>query len=183
MKNETLKNILLILGSLVLLITCKKESGNSGAVTAKLTNDAASEKYASVNIDIKSVEIHQVGKSGDDGGWTLLSTNAGVYDLLSLRNNVSVVLAQHPSISTDKITEIRLVLGEHNWLVTKDSAILNLTVPSGEESGLKITTNLTASDKYNLDIELDFDADKSIIQTDAGYTLKPVIHIKRIGFH
>jgi hypothetical protein len=181
MKNVIIKHILLILSSTLLLVSCKKEIENTGAMTVKLT-DAPGE-YAHVNIDIRAVEIHQAGKEDNDGGWTILETHAGIYDLLALQNNVSLVLADHPAISPDKITQIRLILGDSNSLVLKDGRVFSLTIPSGGESGLKINTNISTSIKYTLDVELDFDAGKSIVKNDVGYMLKPVLQITRIGYH
>ena len=79
--------------------------------------------------------------------------------------------------SADTLKEVRFILGSDNSVMV-DSVLYDLDTPSAQESGLKIKI-----DKHlNLDINtltLDFDAEKSILQTGNGaYKLKPVIKVK-----
>jgi hypothetical protein len=71
---------------------------------------------------------------------------------------------------------VRLNLGPNNSL-RFNNTIYPLSVPSGEESGLKIVINERISSAAPLLLYLDFDAGQSIVQNGNGsYHLKPVIH-------
>jgi hypothetical protein len=60
----------------------------------------------------------------------------------------------------------------------KDSVLYDLETPSAEQSGLKIKIDKNLG--FTTDsLTLDFDADKSILETGNGkFILKPVIKVK-----
>ncbi|MEP5105912.1 MAG: DUF4382 domain-containing protein, partial [Ekhidna sp.] len=96
-------------------------------------------------------------------------------NLLDLVNGTEAVLAD-TDIPAGRLGEVRLVLGDNNTLVMGEKTI-DLTIPSGSESGLKIKINkdLLAGVTYKLIV--DFDAAKSIVKAgnSGTYNLKPVI--------
>jgi len=129
--------------------------------------------YDNVIIDVKDVQINVTSDSS--GGWQSLSTvNVGTYDLLKLVNDHDTLLA-HSDIPTGTIHQMRLILGDNNYVVVSGQNI-PLKTPSAQESGLKlnIQQNVTSGILYK--ITLDFDAAKSIVKTgNDKYLLKPVI--------
>jgi len=167
---------ILVFASLVAALAfwaCSKESDsrNQSQLSIRLTDNPFN--ASAVNVDILKVRVNF---RGDDTGWVDLETKAGIYNLLKLQNGVDTLLAQG-TVPADTLKEIRFVLGNRNSIkIGTDS--FPLTIPSGQESGLKIKL----SKKLNATLEnvvVDFDAALSIHQTGNGkYMLKPVLKIK-----
>jgi len=109
-----------------------------------------------------------------------LETNAGIYNLLELQNNVNVVLANQDSLQAGYVSQMRLILGENNT-ITVDSVTLDLSIPSAQNSGLKLNLDTTLEAGQTYQIILDFNAEQSIIEQGNGtYKLKPVISVQSI---
>ncbi|MGZ5283424.1 MAG: DUF4382 domain-containing protein, partial [Bacteroidia bacterium] len=157
-------------------VSCNNDDNNGTAsypFQVRFT-DAAGD-YESVNIDVKSVQVHTSGNANDnDNGWTTLATNARIYDLVRLTNGKDTVLAD-ATLPYGKISQIRLVLGDNNT-VTVDNNTYDLKTPSAQQSGLKIKVNETLTEGVTYVLTLDFDASRSIVKKGNGdYSLKPVI--------
>ena len=120
------------------------------------------------------VSVHLVPASGS-ASWINLPTKSGIYDLLKLQNGIDTSLVDVTSLAAGKITQMRLLLGVQNTVMV-DSTIYNLTVPSGSQTGIKLTGNLMVDPNQLLVVKLDFDAYKSIVAIDSiTYKLKPTI--------
>lgn len=162
---------------IVLIVACSKNNNNQGTSNFNVRLTDGPTNLAEVNVDIREVRVKFSDDSTNNNGWITLDTNAGVYDLLKLRNGVDTLIATAP-LPKDVVKEIRLVLGSNNSIKDTFGVVYPLTIPSGSESGLKIKV----SKKLNADLEtliIDFDAALSIFQTGAGdYKLKPVLKIK-----
>ncbi len=157
-------------------ITACQKPFFGGNMEVKMTDAPAS--YQSVFIDLQKVMVHYEGRPDDT--WMELKSNPGIYDLLTLRNNVTVIIAKDEKIPLGTITQIRLVLGKNNSLVTGGTTF-GLITPSASESGLKINVHDIIKRNDNLVVTLDFDADASIVLTGNGeYMLKPVIKVREI---
>lgn len=170
---RTMKNGMLVLAALAFMWGCKKSDPN-GYMTVKMTD--APGDYMHVNVDIQKVEVHYA----NGNNWVTLSTNAGVYDLLALQNNVTAVLANNTQVPAGKVSQMRLMLGTNNTVqLTADSSIHPLTIPSAYNSGVKINVDQTIPSNQTLVITLDYDADKSINKNGNGeYIMNPVISVK-----
>ncbi|MGZ3865860.1 MAG: DUF4382 domain-containing protein [Bacteroidia bacterium] len=157
--------------TLCLFNSCKKETApapnSSGKMGVKLTD--APGDFQQVNVDIKKVSVHMAG-----GSWIDLPTNAGVYNLLTLQNGIDTTLVNTSTLPAGQITQMRLLLGSNNTVMV-DSAMYNLTVPSGSETGVKIIGNMVVHPSQTLIVTLDFDANASVILSGSTYQLKPVI--------
>lgn len=131
--------------------------------------------YEAVWIDVQDILINY-GEGEDEGNWeSLPGVQTGVYNLLELVNGYDTMLVD-ATIPSGKIGQIRLVLGEDNW-ITVDGEDIPLTTPSAQQSGLKLNihADVTAGIVYSL--VLDFDVAKSIVEAgnSGKYILKPVI--------
>jgi hypothetical protein len=168
--------VLVFVSIAIITNSCKKEDPKgTGYMTVKMTD--APGDYLAVNVDVIGVQVHY-----ESTGWITLPVNAGVYDLLELQNNVTTVLASNAQLPIGKISQIRLILGSNNSLITIQPDTFALKVPSGEESGLKINLHETIQPHTTMEIVLDFDAKSSVV-VDAGsgnYILKPVIKVKSV---
>jgi Domain of unknown function (DUF4382) len=171
------KIIVLMAGMLsvaaITFVACSKNSSDEKTtLKVRLTDNPVNAEE--VNVDIQQVRV----KFSEDSinGWTDLSTQAGVYNLLGLQNGVDTLLATG-IIPSNQVKEIRFVLGSNNSIKVA-GVTFPLTIPSGSESGLKIKVNKQLN--AGLDsLLIDFDAALSIHQAGNGsYLLKPVLKIK-----
>lgn len=153
-------------------MACSKEQNSRTTLKVRLTDNPLNAEE--VNVDIRQVRV----KFSEDSiqGWTDLSTQAGIYNLLGLQNGVDTLLATG-TIPSNEVKEIRFVLGTQNSIKVS-GIVFPLSIPSGSESGLKIKVNKKLNGTLD-SLLIDFDAALSIHQTGNGnYLLKPVLKIK-----
>ena len=174
---KTMKIILAVAGLAGLLYGCERIR-HEGDMTVKMTDAPSS--YSEVNVDIQYVQVHYEDERRGNSGWVDLETKAGIYNLLELQNNVTVILSDERKLQAGKITQMRLVLGKRNSLVTANVTYA-MQVPSGYESGLKLDLHTKVAPGKRTEIVLDFDADRSVVlEANGTYSLKPVITVKSI---
>ncbi len=160
--------------------------GGTGTLRVALT-DAPACKYESVNVTIEKVRVHQSANAGDnDGGWSEITLNpVRRVNLRTLTNGLLEELGQ-TALPAGRYTQLRLVLAPNtgaNPLANSVQPIgapeTALTTPSGQQSGLKLNTNLVVGDNQIADVVLDFDACRSIVPRGASgqFNLKPVIAV------
>jgi hypothetical protein len=127
-------------------------------------------------ITILSVEIHSAL-----AGWQTVvdSTPDGVeFNLLTLIDKPAEVGIKE--LAPDVYTQIRLILSAANW-ITVDGVTYPLIIPSGEQTGVKLTGDFELAAGGTVKILLDFDAEKSVhMAKDGKYQLKPTITIKEV---
>lgn len=115
----------------------------------------------------------------EDGEWIIVDIEPQVYDILQLQNGAEALLAE-TEIEAGELEEIRLILGDNNKVVV-DGDTLDLKVPSGSSSGLKIKVDAEIETGEFYDVVIDFVASKSIVRKgNGGYLLKPVIKVKLV---
>jgi hypothetical protein len=175
MKIASLKYFALITAvTTISIISCKKDDNNS-TLQVRMTDGPTN--LAEVNVDIKEISVKFSDDTSSTNGWMSMSTHAGVYNLLGLQNGVDTLLATLV-VPQDMVKEIRFVLGPNNSIKDTLGVVYPLTIPSGEESGLKIKVNKKLSASLET-LLIDFDAALSVYKTGTGeYKLKPVLKIK-----
>lgn len=173
------KNLLIPIFSGLLIAgiaySCSKHEGRGNAKLTVRMVDAPGD-FQQVNVDVLEVRVHN-----ENDGWISLPTNAGIYDLLTLQNDVSATLVNQGALPDGKINQFRLVLGSNNTVMV-DSVVYDLATPSAQQSGLKLNvkTNFDANELY--EIVVDFDAEKSIVTKGNGeYSLKPVLKLLEVN--
>lgn len=148
--------------------SCSNDNTKSSYPVAIKMTDAPG-PYDAVYVDLIGVEI-----TGSGGETVTLNTKKGVYNLLDLSNGVSALIATD-TLETSKVEQIRLILGTNNT-VKVNGITYPLSTPSADQSGLKLQVHQTLQQGILYSILLDFDANKSIVNTGSGtYKLKPVI--------
>ncbi len=113
-------------------------------------------------------------------------------DLLNLTNGVREQLGL-VDLPAGDYTQVRLIIGKTpedtnlpyaNYVVDKSTPanIYELKVPSGTNTGFKIVENFIIADKQTLELVLDFDASRSIIQAgnSGQWLLKPTVKIENL---
>lgn len=161
---------------MALTTSCNKDKKNYGKMVVRMTDAPAD--FTEVNVEIKEVQVHYA-----DHGWYTLRTNTGIYNLLLLQNDVTEVIAEEEELKLGKITQMRLILGQKNTVAIQDT-IYPLELSSQHETGLKLNTNVHIIANKEVDLLLDFDAEKSvIIEGNGSFKLKPTIKIESIIIH
>lgn len=160
---------------LISIQSCQKNGSkyDKSRIQIKLT-DAPDPNVKEVWVDIREVWL----KLNDSSEIMLTGTYPGVYNLLELTNGKDTILAD-AEIPAGKISQIRLVLGDNNYIITRNGAKIFLTTPSAQQSGLKVQLHQTVSGGLLYRLILDFDAGKSIVKAgnSGNYLLKPVLRL------
>jgi len=178
---KKLASIALIL-SLLYVISCSDQSTNVDPVEQngrfKIYMVDSPSNLDSVIICVTRVEVHKSG-SDSTSGWFVINDSTRYFDLLLLTNGASAVLGD-TSLSAGQYTQIRLIIGPGSYVI--DNGVKHdLEVPSGSQTGLKLTHQFTIEGGKLYELILDFNVDKSIIITGNGrYKLKPTIRVMPI---
>jgi len=156
-------------------IYCKKDAEKS-RLTVYLTDAPAD--YDEVNIEVVGVQVKASSDPGE-GGWTTMPMPVSpvTYNLLEFANGMETLLST-VELPAGKISQLRLILGDHNTIVVNGVAsALPLEVPSGQESGLKFNIHADLIGGVEYKLWIDFDVLHSIVDNGAGsYILKPLLH-------
>jgi hypothetical protein len=135
--------------------------------------DAPSSGYLEVNVDVQTVQI-----AGSDG-WVVLGTPNRVVNLLALTGGVAETLVDGVTLPAGRYGQMRLVLGPNNTVKLLDGSVHPLKVPSGQQSGVKLTVNFDVKAGTTADVFIDFDAHKSVFVHEAGasgkYIMRPTV--------
>ena len=164
--------VALAFATIGVVIACSKsDKPNTTQLTVRMSDTPFNAQE--INVDVREVRVKM---SDDSTGWQSLATNAHIYNLLDFQNGVDTAIATG-SVTTGNVRELRLILGPNNSIKI-NNVVYPLTIPSGDESGLKIKVNKNLATTLD-NLNIDFDAALSIIQTGSGtYKLKPVIKLK-----
>ncbi|MBX9428294.1 DUF4382 domain-containing protein [Ralstonia pseudosolanacearum] len=159
------------------------DTAGMGALHVAMT-DAPACGFDHVYVTVDNVRVHASASAADtDSGWTdiALATPQKV-DLLALTNGVLTDLGRAP-LPAGQYQQVRLVLSANQGNVLANSVVVTgsateqaLATPSGTQSGYKIIQPFTVQAGTLVDLVLDFNACKSIVQQGNGaYSLKPVV--------
>jgi len=157
--------------------------GTTGTLHVSMT-DVPACGFDHVFITVNKVRVNASASAADtDGGWTdiALATPQKI-DLLSLTNGVLTDLGRAP-LAAGQYQQLRLVLSPNQGNTLSNSVVVSgtateqaLATPSGTQSGYKIIQPFTVQANTLVDLVLDFNACKSIVQQGNGsYSLKPVL--------
>lgn len=131
--------------------------------------------YQEVLIDIKSIEVFVKSDSCSAAGWVgadstfpcyhwdTLNITPGIYNILDFQNGVDTLLTSS-NITNGKILEIRLNLGDSNYVVA-DSVKFQLDLLWGKTFNI-LVNNVQKLNANAVELWLDFDAAHSIITVD-----------------
>lgn len=179
-----LKNTGAILSlSALLLAGCGGNSNSdpaTGVLSLKLV-DAPVEDVAEVWIEFDSVSFDD-----SDGETIMLELNPAVsVDLLTLTEGTQQVLVDQRSLPAGVYSNIRLGVNAEfddvfdSYVIDDTGAQIELRVPSGSQTGLKVIDSLTIVSNAGSSFILDWDVRKGLVapKGQAGYFLKPTIRV------
>lgn len=164
------------MASSLFFASCQKgvDSNNSNATLQVRLTDSPNPDVREVWVDIREINI-----SYDDTNMVALTgAHPGIYNLLDLTNGRDTLLAD-AQIPAGRIGQIRLVLGDNNYIITNSGERIALRTPSAQQSGLKVQVNQDVTGGMLYRLVLDFDAARSVVKAgNSGiYNLKPVIRV------
>ena len=179
-----LKSKIVAIGAGLVIIGCGG-GGKTATVSFALTTTSAmqlaannaEQNYKSVKITVEKIEVH------GDGWLEVPLAEPKTFDLMDLPNGLTAPLGELKGLDAGKYTQIRLFLSKENApkLILADNSEHTLTVPSSQNTGLKIITPFEVAEGEELHLGLEFDVNHSIVEKgDGSYILKPVIKLIRL---
>jgi hypothetical protein len=180
---------------LILLVSCGDGgSGSPDTATGTLKlglTDAATGNYQAIYVTIAEVQV----KKQDDGGsgWQTVVTPDQTYNLLELVNGVIKPLGIG-ELGTGQYGQMRLILGDQpdgsenilneshpyaNYLIDSEDNSIELKVPSGYQTGIKVVKGFWINASQATELILDFDGARSVVQAGKSgkWLLKPTIKV------
>ena len=160
----------------VLIFSCQKNNNSSDQATLQLRlTDNPPPDVKEVWVDIQQVEI--IGGEGNSPV-ILEGVHAGLYNLLEFTGGKDTLLAD-ALIPAGTISQIRLILGENNFLITSSGEKISLKTPSAQQSGLKVQLHQEVTGGMLYRLTLDFDVARSIVfaGNSDNVILKPVLRV------
>lgn len=99
-------------------------------------------------------------------------------DLIKQQNGASAVLLNGVNLPAGNYAWIRLMVASTgNTITLSDGSVHDLTIPSGDEAGLKLVHGFTVAPGGAVNFNIDFDLRQSVILANGQYFLKPVLRI------
>ncbi len=133
-------------------------------------------------VDLQAVNVDIVGMYivADDTRYQL-STVQGIYNLLDFQDGIDTLI----SVDTFEISflkDIIFELGDNNSIIDSEGVEHPLELPSANRDFLTIKFNQRLDTIQLLDLQLDFDACRSVHETGSGrWVMRPVIKVNRIN--
>lgn len=175
MKKQFLISFFSILLAAGVFYSCSKTDKRGTSKLSVRMVDAPGD-FQQVNVEVLEVMVHN-----EFNGWVSLPTNSGIYDLLTLQDDVSATLVNQGALPSGEMNQFRLILGSNNTVMV-DSIVYDLKTPSAEQSGLKLNVKTTFDASELYEIVIDFDAEKSVVKKGNGdYSLKPVLLLQEVN--
>lgn len=176
------------------LVSCGGGGDGAGTGTLELgLTDASTDKYQAIYVTIAEVQVKKQGEGDGEAGWETVVQPEQTYNLLDLVNGVIATLGVG-ELEAGQYGQMRLILGElpetpetnilgtkhpfANYLIDLADNEIEIKVPSGYQTGIKIVHGFTIIASGATELILDFDALRSIVEKGNGtFSLKPTIKI------
>jgi hypothetical protein len=182
------KIIFTIFAAVIILSGCNKTDGpgtnGPGKLVLKITDDPFNINYVeSATITINKIEIRKAGQNEADT-FIILSQDTLTFDLLKLRNGVTSELL-NLNIPQGNYDLIRLYVSQASLKIKDQALAYKVKVPSGSQTGIKISIGpvITVEGGLTSELLLDFDLSKSFVMRGNmahsagvnGFIFKPCI--------
>jgi len=151
-----------------------KNKNVMGTVRILLT-DKPSEGIEALHITISRVDLVFYPAQGTEEEVITVVDKPLTINLLTLLNGMREILGL-TELPQGTVSQIRLIVSDA-W-ITINGKQEPVKVPSGVQTGIKLSGVFVVTPNSVIDVVIDFDAEKSIVYTKGqGYLLKPVIKI------
>lgn len=128
------------------------------------------DKPAPDGIEHLYLNVVKIGIKKEDAKWIYKDVDTTI-DFLELVNGVTVTLVDD-TIPEGHYEQMRFVLGDQNTIVV-DSMTYPLTIPSGQQTGVKLNFDFDISQNEFVRLYVDFDVYKSVVVANGEFKLKP----------
>ncbi len=179
MKTSRIVKLLVIalpLFAAIAFVSCKRSnnSDNQPRLQLRLIDNPPT-GVKEVWVDIQQIEI--IMNNGSNPV-LLTGVHPGLYNLLELTNGKDTLLAD-ALIPAGSISQIRLILGDNNYLIAGNGDKIALKTPSAQQSGLKVQIHQDVTGGVLYRLTLDFDVARSLVfaGNSGNVILKPVLRI------
>lgn len=179
---KTLSTIFGLFAILLLAASCDAFDDSPSSSEAKVNFrlvDAPGD-YDEVWIEVLALRVKVDYDGGemdeDEESWEEITYDGPqMVNLLDLTGGHSILLGSE-DFPEGEIDQIRLILGDNNYLV-QDGKEIDLKTPSAQQSGLKIKVDQEIHGGETYDLVIDFDVAKSIVTAgnSGNVILKPVL--------
>ncbi|MCH8288077.1 MAG: DUF4382 domain-containing protein [Candidatus Marinimicrobia bacterium] len=166
--------IMIVIGLLLITAGCDTTSEpaeTTGTLNVSITDAPAA--FDAVNITFSEVSVIPSG-----GQPIIVSDAVQTINLIEWSNGLSTPLGSI-ELEAGTYNQIRLIIDAASVII--DGVESSVLVPSGAQTGLKLTHQFTMEVGSTYDLMIDFDASRSIVHTsppeDPGYLLKPTIRL------
>ena len=171
-KHKMILTSCIILSSVIAGCDSSSEpSETTGTFNVRITDAPA--EFDAVNITFSEISVNQSG-----GSAIVVSDSTQTINLIEWSNGLSTPLGSI-ELEAGTYNQIRLIIDSAS--VTVDGVKSAVTVPSGAQTGLKLTHQFTLEAGFTYDLMIDFDASRSIVshgpKANATYSLKPTIRL------
>lgn len=182
--------------SILIFIACggggSSDVVGTGTLSVGLT-DSSTGKYLAIYVTIDEVQVNKNNPSSNgNSGWKTVATPMKTYNLLKLVNGLTEILGEN-ELEAGAYQQVRLIIGKTaesennidgvphpyaNYVVLADDSYVELKIPSGYQTGVKLVHNFDVAEGSFVELVLDFDACKSVVETGSEkYILKPAIKV------
>jgi hypothetical protein len=171
---------------LLFLWGCSDGETDRGTLQVSVTGAPAC-GFDQVNISLSKIRIHENGSAdGQSAGWSEIDLSPiGRIDLTSLTNGVLRELGTL-SLPAGRYNQILLFLAPDSTDFPSGNSVfpsgkteeVPLQIPGEAAGGLKLIHSFDVERDRQVDLALDFDACRSVLEKgDGGYLLKPMISV------
>ncbi|MDR7128498.1 hypothetical protein J2X69_000830 [Algoriphagus sp. 4150] len=177
---------LMITGLALIAMACSSDNDNpsqgSARVNFYLVDAPASYDEVWIEVLALRVKVDEDGinddrhEDDDESSWIEITYDKSQpINLLELTGGNSELLGSG-DFSAGEIEQLRLILGENNYVV-KNGVRHEMKTPSAQQSGLKIKVDEDIRGGVSYDLIIDFDAARSIVEAgnSGQILLKPVL--------
>ncbi|MBI2952312.1 DUF4382 domain-containing protein [bacterium] len=148
-------------------------ASQTGRLRVGLTDAPAA--FKAVNVTFAELSAHL------DGSWITVRGNQSATVNLLEWNNGKAMLIGAADVPAGRYTQIRLKV-QSAEVVTMDGQTHQVTIPSGDQTGLKLVSEFNVSEGSTSELVLDFDVQKCIVATGSQkFVLRPTIRVAPVA--
>jgi len=161
---QSIKSLFLSLIILVCFSNCTKEDVNSNqqlsSISVKLKSTVGT--YNKVFVEIEDVQLKVKEDENASNAWISLNAiNQGTYNIYDLRDNSELLLVNNFEIKSTYIYEIRLILGDNNFM-DLDNILYSLDVTDLGNSAPSNLVKIDLNSNHIYDFVINIDIDNSV---------------------
>lgn len=158
----------------------KDENISEGMAKVNIFLVDAPASFDEVWVEVVAIEVLPKGEREENGNaWLNLpyEQNDRKINLLTLTGGNAANLGSI-EVPAGEISQIRLILGEDNYLISNGDRI-DLRTPSAQQSGLKLKIDKPIQAGLSYDLVIDFDVARSIVRAgnSGQFILRPVLRV------